>query len=284
MTALGIDIGGSSVKLALLRGGECLSTAQGDRYRLPDRAALITSIRSAFAQLAIDRIDACGLCAPGLVNPHSTVVERSVNIPDLVGTSLTDLVTQAITFSGRLSIITDVHAAAHDFWIHERLSGRLLSIALGTGVGACVLDNGVPLRISGLSSGHFGQMDVGLTDLPLPTAPDGGLGGLEGYVGLRSLESRFGTDLAAVTLTPGDPALRALAKAIRIAHAIYRPDHIRLAGGVGLVIARSMVELDRLVREGLTSLAKSGWTLGSAADPFAAARGAARIAAGSDDK
>jgi hypothetical protein len=146
-----------------------------------------------------------------------------------------------------------------------------------------VLDDGLPLHVSGTSPGHLGQIDVSI-DLPgepTPIGPDGGRGGLEAYIGLPALRARYGEGFAdrLQALTPDDPPLLALARAIRIAHAIYRPQHIALLGGVGLRLAPVLPDLKARVDDALTSVARSGWTLSSGDSDLHAARGAARLAA-----
>lgn len=156
---------------------------------------------------------------------------------------------------------------------------------MGTGVGASVLDGVEILRVSGVGagagSGHFGQMDVGVADAAgvSPIGPDGGRGSLEAYVGLPALRARFGDGLAGAIegLGADDAAVVALARAIRIGHAIYRPERVVLLGGVGLAFGRCGV-LEGALRDGLTGVAREGWTLECGESRHHAARGAARLA------
>jgi len=281
MTALGIDIGGTSVKVALMAGSHAQGVGRSFRYDKPDRTEVCRAIADAFqkASGSPGSVTTVGLCAPGLLAPTGDRVERSVNVPGLAGVPLQELVTEATRSSGRVLIVSDVHAAAHDLITSEGLSGRVWTLALGTGVGGIVLDDGVPLRVSGNSSGHIGQIDVSLDDdPPVPVGADGGRGGLEGYIGLRSLQARYGSNLGGFTGSAGQAPGRALIKAIRIGHAIYRPMHIRLVGGVALLMADHIQAIHEATLEGLTSLARPGWTLGVGQDLFHAARGAAKLA------
>jgi hypothetical protein len=76
-----------------------------------------------------------------------------------------------------------------------------------------------------------------------------------------------------------DPPMRALARMIRIAHGVYRPRHVCLAGGIGIRIGHLLVELRNLTNDKLTRIAHPDWTLFAAKDDFHAAIGAARLAA-----
>ncbi|MFM9902050.1 MAG: ROK family protein [Polaromonas sp.] len=287
MAALGIDIGGSSIKLALASGDQTF-TAQSPRYARPSAAQLQSALQAALTSLGPGASSpvSIGLCAPGVIDPVTLRVAASINLPGLVGASLRELVFAALGRElGRLHACSDAHAAAHDFWSASapRPAGRLMAISLGTGVGACVLDDGLPLRVTGASSGHLGQIDVSLAEpghVP-PIGPDGGAGSLEGYIGLPALLARYGDDPMGVLTRLGASELpiRALVRVLRIGHAFYRPDHIVLLGGVGVRLAPLLATIRTGVETHLTSLARPGWTLQCGTSDFHAALGAARLGA-----
>jgi predicted NBD/HSP70 family sugar kinase len=277
--SLGVDVGGTSVKLALLEGGKTLWTGQSPFYAKPSGDELRAAIRAAAA--GRDTAAAVtGICVPGLLSPDRSHVELSVNVPGLMGIPLVRLVHDSLgEQTGPVKVINDAMAATRDFADTYQLRGRVMAIALGTGVGAAILDDGVMLRVEGASSGHIGQVDVTLADAPV-IGPDGGAGSLEGYLGVPALKQRYGENLNAVlpTLKRDSVALRALARAIRIAHAIYRPQHIGILGGIGVRLAPALGELEAAVRENLTSVAYPGWTIRCGNDDFHAARGAGKLA------
>lgn len=323
MTMIGIDIGGTSVKAAARAGdgGADWGLGRSDRYDRPSASRLVVAIGEAVAGATgalVPTIDAgsstpgrvaVGLCLPGVYDRATGRVVRSVNVPGLEGVDVAGLVGEALRRVGialrsadRPAVMSDARAAAEDWWSRHAdehpaapadaargpIGGatsvpRLLAISIGTGVGACVLDGGAPLEVSGHSPGHLGQIDVSIEADPAdrPIGPDGGRGGLEAYIGARAMVARLGErvdewpDRLRVDPTP----LLALARAIRIAHAVYRPGTVVLLGGVGLAIRPCFDALDRMIREGLTSLARDGWALRFADDEHHAARGAASGAA-----
>jgi predicted NBD/HSP70 family sugar kinase len=152
-------------------------------------------------------------------------------------------------------------------------------LTLGTGIGIAVADDGRPLHVEGESPGHFGQIDVSIAGHDV-IGPDGGAGGLEGYLGAAALRQQYGPDLSATVakFSGEEPAMLALGRAIRIAHAIYRPQHICLCGGIGIRLRHLLPPLRRKIETNLTSLARSGWTFTTGDDDFHAARGAATLA------
>ena len=281
MFSLGIDIGGRSVKASAREGARWLWTGQSGAYERPDANALLSAVREAIRG-PLDRVDALGMCVPGQLDPQRRVVLEAVNVPGLPGLPLERLARDAV--HGRLATPPSIHndsaAAAHDLFVTRKLTGRLLVLALGTGVGAAVLDDGVPLLVEGQTAGHIGQIDVAVPGHDV-TAPDGGGGGLEGYIGAAALAQQYGPDVsgALARFTGDEPAVAALVQTIRIALALYRPHHVVLAGGIGIRLNHLIPVIRRRVSHRLTSAARPGWTLTTGDDDFHAARGAACLAA-----
>jgi predicted NBD/HSP70 family sugar kinase len=276
MDSLGIDIGGTSVKVAMLRDGAVPWTGRSGAFARPDTGQLVGAIREAVAGRET-AAEAVGICCPGLLDRPTRTITLSVNVPGLLGVSLDEIVARAVGPVRRpVEILSDANAVGYDVYASRRLSGRLLCLALGTGVGASVIDDGRFLHVSGESPGHFGQVDVSLGDDP-PVGPDGGAGSLEGYIGAGALAARYGAD-AVERLTLEDAPVRALVRAIRVAHAIYRPAHVCLTGGVGVRMGHLVEGIKAAVDEKLTRVARAGWDLFAGEDDFGAARGVARWA------
>ena len=279
---MGIDIGGSSVKVAALKGAG-LATARAGAYDRPSVPELVQTVREALDQLGVDtRPERVGVCVPGQFEADGVRVKHAVNLPALNGLDPRDVLADLGINAADVRVLPDALASALGSFRVEPVAGTLLCICLGTGVGASLLRDGAPVTLDGASAGHFGQLDVSLTD-DAPVGPDGGRGSLEAYIGLRALKSRFADATGAQLehaiggLGCSDPELRALARALRIAHAIYKPEHVRLLGGVGAALAPCLPELRSLVEDQLTSVASPDWTLDASDDPFLAAIGAASV-------
>lgn len=310
MPWLGIDIGGTSVKAALLDSQwdpSPRATGRSAEYARPDREtlhnALVQAGRAALegAGFSDGAIEGVGLCLPGLLDDAKQRVLVSANLPGLQGLEIAPFLQAALAEmavtrpqSLRPTVASDAHAAARDFWCltraqsgEEMARSRLLVLALGTGVGACVLDDGEPLLVSGGGPGHLGQVDVSWEDThaastnSVPLGPDGGRGGLEGYLGVPALRARYGTDFvnSMKNWTTSDPPVRALVRVLRIAHAVYRPQRVALVGFVGVSLRHLGGEIRSCVDRELTRVARSGWTLEFGHTSFHAAGGAARLAA-----
>jgi len=278
---LGIDIGGSSVKTALIAEDDAvIGVATSEAYRTADERAVERAIRSCAERLGLPpESDVCvGIAAPGVLNPSRSAIASAVNLPGLVGIDLPELVRRSLPRARVNAVLPDAQAAAIGHWSERREPGRLLAMSLGTGVGAALLDDGIPVEMTDGGPGHLGQIDVGpcAGDFE-PIGPDGGRNGLEAYIGGPALRARFGEHpLAALAdLDENDPAMRAMVRAIRVCHALYCPDEIALLGGVGLALSPALGAVERLVRENLTAVARPGWRLSVGSGSELAARGAA---------
>ena len=281
MASLGIDIGGTSVKAALIEGGNVVVMRKSAGFSRPDTGRLVEAVRDAVGDVDRSRVGAVGLCCPGVLDRASRTITLSVNVPGLVGVPLDEIVGRALGPGlPAPAIMSDASAVAYDIYVSRGLSGRLLCISLGTGVGASVLDEGGRfLHVSGESPGHIGQVDVTLDDVtPVPVGPDGGAGSLEAYIGAAALREMYGEHWVA-EIDASDPPVRGLVRAIRIAHAVYRPNHVCLTGGVGIRLKGLLGEIRAAVEDKLTSVARAGWSLSVGESDFHAACGAARWAA-----
>jgi predicted NBD/HSP70 family sugar kinase len=286
VAVLGIDIGGSGVKVALIDDHQS-NTSRSERYTDPDRDEMIAAIRSAIAGLgeSIETGTPVGLCLPGRHSPSGDRIERSVNLPCLNGWAFDELIRAVLGREAvRYRAMSDIRATAHDLCVKHGPDGRVAVIAIGTGVGLAVLENGLPLGIGSRGIGHLGMVDVGRLGDRDRIASDGAINTLESYVGARALRAQWGegsdSDLVEqVEQAPQhEPFMQAIARGLRLVHAIHRPDKIVLAGGIGIALSPRAREIRAIVDDGLTTLANSDWSLLFGDSLYHAAFGAARLA------
>lgn len=282
MSAIGIDIGGTAVKAALFDGRGRLETACSASYVRPDRVMLVAAVKEALGKLAggAASVQRVGLCLPGRHHAAGDRIELAVNVPGLEGYLFEELVADAVGRNVPHIVVSDAEAATLDAASDHPDARRVLGIAIGTGVGACLMEDGRAVRIGRGSGGHLGQCDVGPIGGTHPLGPDGGRGSLEAYLGVAAFRARFGAGFGdrIASLPADDPALVALARAIRIALAIYTPDLVLLLGGLGIALEPHRKAIEGEVRLELTRVAPAGWRLAFGTSRFHAAVGAARLA------
>ncbi|MCX5677439.1 MAG: ROK family protein [Planctomycetota bacterium] len=280
---VGIDIGGTAIKLAALLGDREPVCRTSDSYSQPSREVLERHLQKCWGELLAQTGPlshaelSVGVCIAGPLTPGG-VLEAAANLPAMIGVEIAAWAQGVLGLARPPCVMTDALAAALGEYHANPLRGRALYLALGAGVGGVVLDDGRPLLVARGTSGHFGHIDVSGGQIDAPSTAAAGRGALEAYIGAEALR-RAGVDLE----TPaglGHPALAAalaaLARGLRILLALYRPDHVVLLGGVGLKLQPLLPRLEAQVRDRLTTAAPAHFTLGCGqAGYFAAALGAA---------
>ncbi|RNC68637.1 MAG: ROK family protein [Desulfuromonadales bacterium] len=182
--AIGIDVGGTNLRLALVDG--CGSIIHSVRTRTEGHGvfsafrALLTENITALRHYARERdmlATTIGIGVPGLVGRDGSI-HVAVNLPALNGVNLRDEL-QAIT--GLPTIVAnDVNACAYGEKVYGagRDLASFLMVTLGTGVGGgLVLDGGLWTGFDGVA-GEFGHVTVEPEGVPCPC---GNRGCLEQY-------------------------------------------------------------------------------------------------------
>lgn len=286
MRSLGIDIGGSSIKVAL-HDERGVQTAQSVGYANPSREVLCDAFADSIGTLGsgIGPNMPIGLCVPGKQNARGDRVKHSFNLPCLNDWFFEELLHAVLGFvPSQHRVVSDIHATAFDLAMRSGAQGRIAVVAIGTGVGFAMIEDGHILSVGLRGVGNLGQLDVGRCDTHDRVGASGTLNPLESYVGVRALREREGCeDEDAVIshirqMTVSDPFLRALTRALQTVHAIHTPDTMILAGGIGIALRAQHELLVRCVNEGLTKLAARDWELRFGESLFHAASGAARLA------
>jgi glucokinase len=186
-TYLGIDIGGTNIKLALVSGSGCVvrrGLIETDAEQGP-RSAL-RRIRMAFTALADsgEHIAAAGIGCAGLIDVKRGILHSSPNLPKWKNTSLARIA--GMELGVKTYVDNDVNAATYGEY--KCGSGRgcsnLICITLGTGVGGGIVTDGKLLRGAANFAGEIGHMSVNLQG---PKCKCGNRGCLEAYVGRKAL-------------------------------------------------------------------------------------------------
>jgi glucokinase len=186
-TAVGVDFGGTSIKLGVCRGADLLETdepipTQG--HRGPEALIRIIADRVAKLQEKHEGIAAIGVGVPGLVDFERGFVHVLTNVP---GWSHVPLKRILGDMSGLPVVVeNDANAMAYAEWRHGAARGmtNVVALTLGTGVGGGLILNNQLYRGSHYSAGEIGQMSI---DYDGVSGHYGNLGALEKYMGNQQM-------------------------------------------------------------------------------------------------
>ncbi len=183
VTAVGVDFGGTSIKLGVCRGGELLETDEPiPTASHPSPEALIHAIADRVAGLRHRHPDiaAIGVGVPGLVDFDSGFVHVLTNVPGWRHIPLRKILGDLTGLP--VAVENDANAMAYAEWRYGAAIGlkNVVALTLGTGVGGGLILNGQMYRGSHFAAGEIGQMSVHFDGV---SGHYGNLGALEKYVG-----------------------------------------------------------------------------------------------------
>jgi glucokinase len=228
---LAVDVGGSSVKSAVVADGE---VTQFSRQPV---AAGLDGLVAQLARLHGDSGLPWGLCLPGIIDTQTGMVHYAANL-GLQDVSFLDALEGELPRP--LVFENDLVAAT----VGEAAGGTLALLQLGTGIAArCAVDGVVPASAGG-HAGEVGHMRFRDDGLPCSCGDDGCV---EAYAGWGCIRRRFeeaGRELASpadvLREAETDPwarelldeALEAIGFSAAALVAAWDPGTLRLGGGV----------------------------------------------------
>jgi glucokinase len=200
---IGIDIGGSNARVALVDGGRIVAARQLEtgRQRLPDD--VFTAIADAAHSLVEEesyRVAGAGVGIAGQVDPGNGVVRYAPNL-DWHDVPIRERLSHALDLP--VAVLNDVQAAAFGEYRFGAARGSDDAVALfvGTGVGGGIIMGGELMRGCDGSAGEIGHVPVELSGAECRC---GGHGCLEAYVGGWAIARRV---REAVDTRPREAAL-----------------------------------------------------------------------------
>lgn len=156
--AIGIDLGCTNIKAVLIdETGAVQRESRAETHEQDDRHWK-EAVRSIIRELKKEnKVDAIGLCAPGLANPDNHCIEcMPGRLPGLENFNWSDYAAE------KIAVLNDAHAAMTaeaTFGAGKGLK-HLILITLGSGVGGGILIDGKLYQGMAQMAGHFGHITV----------------------------------------------------------------------------------------------------------------------------
>ena len=188
--ALGIDIGGTFTKLGLVDIKGNLTefnkiptlTENGNLQGYLDQ--LISEAKHLLNKSDIAPLGV-GLSLLGWLNDERTFTLFSMNSPSLNGYNLKALFEDEFHLPVILNEDLVAHNLAEYYWGSEQGCDRLLTLAMGTGVGASMMVDGKPLKFTGGCAGDTGHIILRADG---PSCSEGCYGCAEAFIGTPNIE------------------------------------------------------------------------------------------------
>ncbi len=258
--AIGIDMGGTTVKYGVVRGaemvhlGEPIITAdfKGPKALVAELTRRVHPLRRQYPS-----IEALGIGVPGFVDVQRGVVHELTNVPGWKAVPVRNMLTESTGLPCFAE--NDANAMCFAEFVHGAGRGarNLIAITLGTGVGGGLVLEGRLYRGSSFGAGEVGQMSI---DWRGKEFVHGNVGALESYTGIGPMGKRAAQlyqkakiKKSAESLTP-----RAIAEAVKLKDPVAEQvwDEFTSQLSTGLVNTVWLLNPDRIVIGG--GIAKAG--------------------------
>ena len=191
--AVGIDMGGTTVKYGVVRGHEIIDELEPlptPAFKGPKPLLKELSARIAALQVKHKGIAAIGMGVPGFADITRGYVHELTNVEGWQRVH----VAKALTAGTGLPafVENDANAMCYAEFLHGAGQGarNMIAVTLGTGVGGGLVLNGQLYRGSTFGAGEIGQMGI---DYEGHMGEHGNPGALEKYVGNREVTARART-------------------------------------------------------------------------------------------
>lgn len=186
-TAVGVDFGGTFVKLGVCRGAELLDMDEPiPTADHPGPDALIRAMAERIGRLRArhPEIKAVGVGVPGLVDYDRGFVHVLTNVPGWKHIPLREILSKQTGLP--VTVENDANAMTYAEWRYGAGRGmrNVIGLTLGTGVGGGMVLDGRMYRGSQFSAGEIGQMSIHYDGV---SGHYGNLGALEKYVGNQQI-------------------------------------------------------------------------------------------------
>ncbi|WP_306259632.1 ROK family protein [Pararhizobium sp. IMCC21322] len=259
-TAIGVDVGGTRIRVARIAQGGALGGTLQNRVSEPvrqDRDGFSAQIIRLINAARDDSSRAVGIGIPGRIDGTAQTI-KSAGYLDIAGMDLPAMITRETGLPARIENDATMALLAEGYARPDGATGLIMMLTVGTGIGGAALENGAPWYGGGIA-GQFGHIVVS-ADGPLcncgrigcvETLSSGtALGQLIAKAGLpdtsraEDLHTRASAgDHAATNLLNewARPFLRAIETLVSVAD----PRLVIIGGGLGVDMTRALERLPK---------------------------------------
>ena len=177
---IGIDVGGTNVKIALVDDGKIIYSNSVPTYAQMGYEYTVNNIKQAIKDLMKETettaadIKGIGFDFPGQVDYKTGVVKLAPNIPGWVNVPIAQMIEEAFHIPTRID--NDVRCAAlgeMNFGAGEGCQ-NFVCITVGTGIGSGLVVNGQLVRGAANAAGEIGHIKLQMKDGPICGCGDTG--------------------------------------------------------------------------------------------------------------
>ncbi len=240
---IGIDFGGTQIKVAAVRQGEIKKSVRLDTPQGKEPQAVLAAIVEAVRQLDVEPTTV-GLAIPGHVD-NLGMIWRLPNVPGFEGVKIAEHLSTELGCDVAVENDATTAALGENLWGRGRGFETFLMVTLGTGVGGGLIVNNTLVRGTHGFTGEIGHMRIDWSDGAWPCGC-GRTGCVEAYAGTRGLVRKYRE------LGGEAERIRDIAEAARRREAAALEVFTHLGRTVGLMVVnvQNLLDLEAVVFSG----------------------------------
>ena len=158
LNTIGIDIGGTTIKLGLVANGQILekNSFNVDNFKIRDE--LLDQLMASIGSFDLKNVQGIGIGVPGIIDSEKGFIYDLQNLPMWYELPLADILSIEFSLPVKINNDSGCHALGHARYGQGRLYKNFVALTLGTGLGMGIIINGK--LYSGLmaGAGEIGMM------------------------------------------------------------------------------------------------------------------------------
>jgi glucokinase len=158
MLVLGIDLGGTNVRVGLADGGKIIRVEEMPLVKTEDEWGVLNCIYELIDRFADEAISGIGIGVPSVVDPEKGIVYDVQNIPSWKEVHLKELLEEKYKLPVYVNNDANCFAAGEKYFGKAINYSDCVGLILGTGVGAGLIINNKLYSGTNCGAGEFGML------------------------------------------------------------------------------------------------------------------------------
>jgi len=155
---IGVDLGGTNIRTALLKGKEIIKTASTLVPQTSNANEVLEKVAQTIQKVWNKNVVAIGIGIPGIIDKNKGIVYDIQNIPSWQEVAVKDFINNTFSVDTFLNNDANCFALGEFYFGKSRGVKNYVGLAIGTGIGGGIINNGKLLDDAFCGSGEFGML------------------------------------------------------------------------------------------------------------------------------
>lgn len=155
---IGIDIGGSKIRMGVVDGGQIYKKIEAPTNATESEDAILSNLCDMIRKIMNSNIRGIGIGVPSVVDAEQGIVYNAVNIPSWKKVYLKDILEKEFRIPVFVNNESNCFAFGERYYGEGTAYRNIVCVTLGTGVGAGIIINDVLYNGNNTGAGEIGSL------------------------------------------------------------------------------------------------------------------------------